>query len=115
MKIKVYSFDWTPPEWAKPVLGLVAASTICSVMYAASADLATFESGEQISSSKINGNFTALNQRITALGVPTGTIVAWGGSAKTLIAQKTVDRLMVGFAATAARQTEPNTQLCLTY
>jgi microcystin-dependent protein len=68
---------YSPAAWF-----VAGASIVGGIAFAASP--ATFSAGETLQASKLNANFTALEQRIAALeavggGAPVGTVVAFAG------------------------------------
>jgi microcystin-dependent protein len=86
MKIKVTTIDFEIPRRTKRLALLVGVPTAALLGAAALAYAGvpnTFSSGEPLSSSQMNANFSSLDARVTTLetapGVPSGTIVAFGG------------------------------------
>ena len=88
MKIKVTTIDFEIPRRTKRLAVIVGVPTAALLGAAALAYAGvpnTFSAGEPLSSSQMNANFSSLDARITTLegapqAVPSGTIVAYGGT-----------------------------------
>ena len=88
MKIKVTTIDFEIPRRTKRIAmiaGLPAATLLGAAALAYAGVPNTFSSGEPLSSSQMNANFSSLDARITTLetapqAVPVGTIIAFGGT-----------------------------------
>ena len=89
MKIKVTTIDFEIPRRTKRlalIVGVPTAALLGAAALAYAGVPNTFSPGEALSSSQMNANFSSLDGRITTLesapqAAPSGTIVAYGGTA----------------------------------